>query len=93
MNNADLAIEPTAGQQELIDFGTALLRSNSPQAQIVSHVLPEDNAVVVVQQGRGGLSAYVAADKTVLLTGSAIPPHAALEKFRAGERTAPDRLG
>ncbi|MEV0609960.1 hypothetical protein AB0I61_26700 [Polymorphospora rubra] len=83
---------PTPPQQRLIDRGTELFRRIAPGARLAHRLLPDDEGVVVVQPVRGGGSIYVAPDGSVLFAASAIPPHRALEAFRAGRRTPVDRF-
>lgn len=83
----------TPEQQRLIDLGVAYWRRTpSGDAPLGAELLPDDEAVVVSQQVRGGGSIYVAADGSVLFAGSAVPPHEAIEVFRSGRRTPPDRF-
>ncbi|MEV0731635.1 hypothetical protein [Polymorphospora sp. NPDC050346] len=83
---------PTAAQQRLIDRGTELFGRIAPGAELGYRLLADDEGVVVFQPVRGGGSIYVAADGSVLFAASAIPPHRALEAFRAGRRTPVERF-
>ncbi|WP_433341873.1 hypothetical protein [Micromonospora sp. CA-111912] len=78
--------------QRLIERGTELFGRIAPGAQLVHHLLPEDDAVLVVRPVRGGGSIYVAHDGSVLFAASAVPPHQALELFRAGQRTPAEKF-
>ncbi|WP_406093125.1 hypothetical protein [Streptomyces sp. NBC_01013] len=90
---ATKAPQPTPGQQRLIEFGEALYRRMSPDAGLGHVLLPDDDAVAVVHQVRGGGSILVAADRSVLFFGSALDISAALLDFRAGVRTPVERFG
>ncbi|MFE9814936.1 hypothetical protein [Streptomyces sp. NPDC005773] len=88
------AAPPTPGQRQLIEFGEALYRRISPDAAPLGHVLlPEDDAVAVVHQVRGGGTVIVAADRSVLFSGSAHDIGVALAEFRVGARTPVERFG
>ncbi|MFE9861075.1 hypothetical protein [Streptomyces sp. NPDC005780] len=85
---------PSPEQQRLIEFGEALFRRISPDAAPLGHeLLPEDDAVAVVHQVRGGGTTLVAADRSVLFSGSAHDIDVALAAFRAGGRTPVERFG
>jgi hypothetical protein len=84
---------PTPEQHQLIEFGEALYRRISPDAALGHVLLPEDDAVAVVHQVRGGGSILVAGDRSVLFYGSALDIGAALSDFRAGVRTPLERFG
>ncbi len=71
----------------MIEVGVELFQRIAPGAKVIHHLLPDDDAVLVVHPVRGGGSMYVASDGSVLFTGSAVSPHLALERFRAGQRT------
>lgn len=81
------AVPPTPEQRRLIEFGEALYRRIAPNADIGHVLLPEDEAVAVVHRVRGGGTILVAADRSVLFSGSALDISAALIDFRAGRRT------
>ncbi|WP_406454228.1 hypothetical protein OG782_24135 [Streptomyces sp. NBC_00876] len=83
---------PTPEQRLLLEFGEELSRRIAPHARIAHVLLPEDDAVAVVQQGRGGGSILVAADRSVYFFGSALGISAALPEFRAGARTPVERF-
>ncbi|MEE4491085.1 hypothetical protein [Streptomyces sp. BE230] len=87
------AVQPTPEQRRLIEFGEALYRRVSPDAVLGHVLLPEDDAVAVVHQVRGGGTILVAADRSVLFSGSARDISAALIDFRAGVRTPVERFG
>ncbi|MFI0793348.1 hypothetical protein ACH4OY_11710 [Micromonospora rubida] len=78
--------------QRLIERGTELFGRIAPGAELVHHLLPEDDAVLVVRPVRGGGSIYVAHDGSVLFAPSAVPPHQALELFRSGQRTPAEKF-
>lgn len=80
-------------RQRLIDWGAELFHRIAPGVVLSHRPLPEDDAVVVVHPVRGGGSIYVAPDESVLFMASAVPPHRALEMFRAGRRTPVERFG
>ncbi|MGW0935098.1 hypothetical protein [Streptomyces sp. NPDC002666] len=84
---------PTPEQQRLIEFGEALYRRISPDADLGHVLLPEDDAVAVVHRVRGGGTILVAADRSVLFFGSARDISFALPEFRAGSRTPVERFG
>ncbi|MGW6209628.1 hypothetical protein ACWF9B_39060 [Streptomyces sp. NPDC055089] len=87
------AAPPTAEQRQLIEFGEALHRRISPDAALGHVLLPEDDAVAVVHRVRGGGTILVAADRSVLFSGSAHDISVALTAFRAGARTPVERFG
>ncbi|MEU1473514.1 hypothetical protein ABZ434_35550 [Streptomyces sp. NPDC005761] len=87
------AAPPTPEQQQLIEFGEALYRRMSPGAALGHVLLPEDEAVAVVHRVRGGGTIIVAADRSVLFSGSAHDIGFALTAFRAGGRTPVERFG
>ncbi|MEU9204460.1 hypothetical protein [Streptomyces sp. NPDC048332] len=87
------AAPPTPEQRQLIAFGEALYRRISPDAALGHVLLPEDDAVAVVHQVRGGGTILVAADRSVLFAGSARDIGFALTEFRAGARTPVERFG
>ncbi|WP_326658287.1 hypothetical protein [Streptomyces sp. NBC_00385] len=89
---ADVA-PPTPEQRQLIEFGEALYHRISPDATLGHVLLPEDGAVAVVHQVRGGGTIIVAADRSVLFAGSAHDIGVALTEFRAGARTPVERFG
>ncbi|WP_405108366.1 hypothetical protein OG559_26205 [Micromonospora sp. NBC_01405] len=78
--------------QRLIERGTELFGRIAPGAELVHHLLPEDDAVLVVRPVRGGGSIYVAHDGSVMFAVSAVPPHQALELFRSGRRTPAEQF-
>ncbi|HEY9330718.1 MAG TPA: hypothetical protein VIS09_21175 [Streptomyces sp.] len=84
---------PTPEQQRLIEFGEALYRGITPDADLGHVLLPEDDAVAVVHRVRGGGTIIVAADRSVLFAGSAHDIGVALTEFRAGARTPVERFG
>ncbi|THA73054.1 hypothetical protein E6R60_25705 [Streptomyces sp. A0642] len=84
---------PTPEQDRLIAFGEALYRRLSPDAALGHVLLPEDDAVAVVHRVRGGGTILVAADRSVLFSGSAQDLGVALAAFRAGGRTPVERWG
>ncbi|TXS34911.1 hypothetical protein [Streptomyces sp. OR43] len=84
---------PTPEQRQLIEFGEGLYRRISPDAALGHVLLPEDDAVAVVHQVRGGGTIIVAADRSVLFAGSAYDIGVALTEFRAGARTPVERFG
>lgn len=84
---------PTPAQQELIEFGAALYRRISPDAALGHVLLPEDDAVAVVHQVRGGGTILVGADRSVLFSPSTYDIGVALTDFRAGARTPVERFG
>ncbi|MBO4210597.1 hypothetical protein [Micromonospora echinofusca] len=88
----DRAEGPTLSQRCMIERGVALFGQIAPGAHLVHHLLPDDDAVLVVRAGRGGASIYVASDHSVLYAVSAMPPHLALERFRQGARTPPEQF-
>ena len=81
------AVPGTPEQRRLIEFGEALFRRIAPGADLGHVLLPEDDAVGVVHRVRGGGTILVAADRSVLFSGSALDISAALIDFRAGRRT------
>ncbi|MGX1267519.1 hypothetical protein [Streptomyces phaeoluteigriseus] len=81
------ASPPTPEQLLLIEFGEALYHRITPDADLGHVLLPEDDAVAVVHRVRGGGTILVAADRSVLFSGSARDIGAALIDFRAGRRT------
>ena len=85
---------PTARQRRLTAWGVELFRRISPDEDLALtfHLLPDDDAVLVVHAVRGGGSIYVAADETVLFAASALSPDKALEAFRSGTRTSVDKF-
>ncbi|WP_393060181.1 hypothetical protein [Streptomyces sp. LN549] len=87
------AVQPTPEQRRLIEFGEALYRRITPDAGLGHVLLPEDDAVAVVHQVRGGGTILVAADRSVLFSGSSRDISAALTDFRAGVRTPEERFG
>ncbi|MFD8689774.1 hypothetical protein [Streptomyces sp. NPDC059651] len=87
------APQPTPEQRLLIEFGEALYHRVSPDARLGHVLLPEDDAVAVVHQVRGGGTVLVGADRSVLFSGSARDINAALTDFRAGVRTPVERFG
>ncbi|GAA2646181.1 hypothetical protein GCM10010425_64350 [Streptomyces spororaveus] len=86
------AVTPTPEQRRLIEFGEALYRRIAADADIGHVLLPEDDAVAVVHRARGGGTILVAADESVLFSGSALDINAALIDFRAGRRTPVERF-
>ncbi|MER5274725.1 hypothetical protein ABT025_03080 [Streptomyces sp. NPDC002809] len=86
------APQPTPEQQRLLEFGEALYGHISPGADLGHVLLPEDDAVAVVHRVRGGGTILVAADRSVLFSGSARDLSAALTDFRAGVRTPVERF-
>lgn len=78
-----------ARQQRLIATGTALLEGLWPGIVVNAFALPADDAVLLVQPGRGGVSLFVADDASVMFAASSLEPHAALGLFRSGRRTDP----
>ncbi|MFH8577016.1 hypothetical protein [Streptomyces zaomyceticus] len=86
------AVTPTPEQQSLIEFGEALYRRIAADADTGHVLLPEDDAVAVVHRARGGGTILVAADRSVLFSGSALGISAALIDFRAGRRTPVERF-
>lgn len=84
---------PTAAQQRLIDVGVEYWRRIvSGDAPLGVELLPDDDAVVVSHDVRGGGRIYVASDETVLFAGSGAPPHEAIAVFRSGRRTPPEQF-
>ena len=81
--------EPTGAQRRLITMGTELLHRVWPGVELTTYALPSDDAVVLVQPVRGGVTLYVAADESVLFAASSLSPHTSLEMFRSGRRTDP----
>jgi hypothetical protein len=84
---AGAASDETAARQRMIETGVELFQRIAPGAEVIHHLLPDDDAVLVVHPVRGGGSIHVASDGSVLYTGSAVSPHLAIEWFRAGQRT------
>lgn len=84
---------PTPEQRRLLEFGAALYRRISPDAALGHLLLPEDDAVAVVHQVRGGGTILVGADRSVLFSPSARDISVALAEFRAGARTPVERFG
>ncbi|GGX81453.1 hypothetical protein [Streptomyces fructofermentans] len=83
---------PTPQQRRLIEFGEMLYSRIAPDADTGHVLLPEDDAVAVVHRARGGGTILVAADRSVLFSGSALDFNTALANFRAGRRTPSDRF-
>jgi hypothetical protein len=83
---------PTPEQRRLIEFGEMLYGRIVPDADTGHVLLPEDDAVAVVHRVRGGGTILVAADRSVLFSGSALDLSTALASFRAGRRTPTDRF-
>lgn len=77
----------TAAQQQLADYGIAILRSKIPDAEFNVAAL-DDDAVCIHPHLRGGGCLIVAPDKTALFVASSIPSHRAIEEFRKGRRSA-----
>ncbi|MBZ2195314.1 hypothetical protein [Occultella gossypii] len=77
----------TPRQQRLVAVGTELLHRRWPGIRLRTFALPDDDAVLLVQPVRGGVSLFVAPDESVMFFASAIEPGAALELFRSGMRT------
>lgn len=77
----------TPRQRRLIARGEQLLRERWPDIELRAFDLPDDDAVLLVQPARGGVSLYVASDESVLFTASSVEPGAALTLFRSGRRT------
>ncbi|MEU1347206.1 hypothetical protein [Streptomyces sp. NPDC005795] len=84
---------PTPGQRQLLEFGAALYRRIAPDAALGHVLLPEDDAVAVVHQVRGGGTVLVGADRSVLFSPSSRDIGVALAEFRAGARTPVERFG
>ncbi|WP_405644960.1 hypothetical protein [Streptomyces uncialis] len=91
MSGKDPAL-PTPEQRRLINFGKSLYRGITPDADLGHVLLPEDDAVAVVHRVRGGGTILVAADRSVLFSGSAHDIGTALTDFRAGARTPLERF-
>ncbi|MER5427277.1 hypothetical protein [Streptosporangium roseum] len=83
---------PTPEQRRLIAFGEMLYGRIAPDADTDHVLLPEDDAVAVVHRVRGGGTILVAADRSVLFSGSALDLNTALER-RAGPRRSGGRAG
>ncbi|MEV5491062.1 hypothetical protein AB0L47_24185 [Streptomyces bobili] len=79
-------------QRRLLQFGEELYRRIAPDADLGHVLLPEDDAVAVVHRVRGGGTILVAADRSVLFSGSALDIGVALIDFRAGRRTPVERF-
>ncbi|WP_163542073.1 hypothetical protein [Occultella kanbiaonis] len=82
----------TPEQRRLVAVGTALLHRVWPGIALRTFALTDDDAVLLVQPVRGGVSLFVAADESVMFYASAVEPGAALELFRSGERTDPAKF-
>jgi hypothetical protein len=80
-------LPPTAEQRRLSECGEALYLRIAPDADTGHVLLTDDDAVAVVHRARGRGTIPVAADRSVLLLGSALDISAALIVFRAGRRT------
>ncbi len=77
----------TARQQELADFGRSVLAPRFPDAELKTVPLPDDDAVYVYPNVRGGGILIVAADKTALFAASSIQVDDAIAEFRKGRRS------
>ncbi|MFE9046425.1 hypothetical protein ACFY9F_10145 [Streptomyces sp. NPDC012421] len=81
-------------EQRLIDVAVGLWRRlASEDVPLAAELLPEDGAVAVAHTVRGGGRIFVARDESVLFVSSGVPPHEAIEMFRAGRRTPSGQFG
>jgi len=80
----------TAGQRELADYGRSVLAPRFPGAELKTVPLPDDDAVYVYPDVRGGGILIVAADKTALFAASSVRRDDALAEFRRGRRSVID---
>ncbi len=78
--------------ERLEQVGRELMAQLSDNPSLTVYTLPDGLGVAVVHAVRGGATIYVAPDESVLFSGSAVAPHAALEAFRAGTRTPKEKF-
>lgn len=72
---------------ELAEYGTSVLAPRFPGAELKVVPLPEDDAVYVYPDVRGGGILIVARDKTALFAASSIQVEDAIAEFRRGRRS------
>lgn len=92
--SAEVASQPQPGgdgltprQRELSDFGRSVLAPRFPDAELKTVPLPDDDAVYVYPEVRGGGILIVAADRTALFAASSIKVEDAIAEFRKGRRS------
>ncbi|WP_433673816.1 hypothetical protein [Microbacterium gorillae] len=88
----------SSGEQELADYGAALLRqlargTGSGVDADLSVIPLNDGAIVVVERIKGGAQLYVAADRAVLYVGSGVSERSADAMFAKGRRTPLSSFG
>lgn len=82
-----MAAELTPRESDLADYGRAVLAPRFPGAELTVVPLPEDDAVYVYPDVRGGGILIVASDKTALFAASSVQVDDAIAEFRKGRRS------